>query len=392
MSIPRAKHLKHQRLSRLRKAGNAFRAFINGEASRLAAPARVLRDRLKDLGPLYPGQLAAATDLAAAGPPRLTGNPNLTFAAKTAVTPGNVGFGLRLSGVSLGVGANLTGITATFAATSDTAGTITRSAGDWTAGEAVVVGARLRVQGSGANDMIVTVTEVTSATVLTVSTPRRFVPQVKVCDFAMVNKVSRASGSFVTDGWLVGHVFDVAGASALNNAQRFTVAAVQAGYLLVTPDLPQVDGTVASNGVLTVRNHVTRASGSFVTDGFVDGEVVKIGGTTANAGKFVRVKTVAATTLLLETADTDLVAFEAPAGSRTIEGRGTITRATGSWADDGFAVGKRFRVVGSTSNDLELQVLRAVSATVIEVPTGQLTAEGPAADIAAYVLDTRARD
>lgn len=392
MTTPRAKHVKHQRLGRLRKAGNAFKAFISGEAARLTAPARVLRDRLQDLGPLYPAQLAAAADLAAAGVTSLAGNPNLTFAAKAAVTPGNISFGLRVTGVSLGVGANLTGIEATFEATSDSAGTITRGAGDWTAGEAVVEGARLRVQGSGANDMIVTVTEVTSATVLTVSTPRRLVAQVKVCDFAMVNKVSRASGSFVSDGWAVGHVFDVAGASALNNAQRFAVAAVEAGYVLVTPDLPRVDGTVAAGGTLTVRNHVSRASGSFVTDGFVNGEVVKLGGTTANAGKFVRVKTVAATTLLLETADTDLVAFEAAAGSRTIEGRGTITRAAGSWATDGFAVGKRFRVVGSTSNDKELQVLRAVSATVIEVPTGQLVAEGPANDIAAFVLDTRARD
>jgi len=56
----------------------------------------------------------------------------------------------------------------------------------------------------------------------------------------------------------------------------------------------------------------------------------------------------------------------------------TITRATGSWLDDGFRAGQLIRIARSTSNDGE-RTLAAVTATVLTLVTGDtLVAEGPA--------------
>lgn len=57
----------------------------------------------------------------------------------------------------------------------------------------------------------------------------------------------------------------------------------------------------------------------------------------------------------------------------------TITRSTGSWVDDGFAVGDMITVTGTVSNNVS-GVLTAVSATVLTLDATDLAAEtGPAA-------------
>jgi hypothetical protein len=58
----------------------------------------------------------------------------------------------------------------------------------------------------------------------------------------------------------------------------------------------------------------------------------------------------------------------------------TITRATGSWIDDGFVVGDIVTVTGSASNNVT-GVIAALSATVLTFNTTDLANEGPVADI-----------
>ncbi len=55
----------------------------------------------------------------------------------------------------------------------------------------------------------------------------------------------------------------------------------------------------------------------------------------------------------------------------------TVTRSAGSWIVDGFSVGMRVSVRGTTSNNVSGALIAAVSATVLTLDTTDLTAEGP---------------
>lgn len=104
---------------------------------------------------------------------------------------------------------------------------------------------------------------------------------------------------------------------------------------------------------------ITRSSGSFIADGFVNGDVITVAGSAGNnvTGK---VATVAALVLTLDT--TDLVA-EGPVSGCTITGTpgitflevgatgDTITRNRGSWLTDGFRTGDLITIAGTVGND-----------------------------------------
>jgi hypothetical protein len=64
---PHAKHLRRQRLSRLRKTHHSFTSWLNEQADRLSVPARALRDTLRNLGRRYPREVDLADNAAASG-------------------------------------------------------------------------------------------------------------------------------------------------------------------------------------------------------------------------------------------------------------------------------------------------------------------------------------
>lgn len=66
------------------------------------------------------------------------------------------------------------------------------------------------------------------------------------------------------------------------------------------------------------------------------------------------------------------ITFASPGG-----GNDTITRGAGSWITDGFEVGQYVTFIGTTSNDLLIGPILAVSATVLEVAESTVTPEGP---------------
>ncbi len=57
----------------------------------------------------------------------------------------------------------------------------------------------------------------------------------------------------------------------------------------------------------------------------------------------------------------------------------TITRSTGSWVDDGFAIGMSIRVTGSVSNNVTATIA-TVAATILTLGATALTDEGPVSD------------
>src|SRR5690606_2852369 len=54
--------IRYQRLGRLRRNSRQFLAWLREHAARLSIPVRVLRDRLRLLGPVYASQVEAAED------------------------------------------------------------------------------------------------------------------------------------------------------------------------------------------------------------------------------------------------------------------------------------------------------------------------------------------
>jgi hypothetical protein len=128
---------------------------------------------------------------------------------------------------------------------------------------------------------------------------------------------------------------------------------------------------------------ITRATGSWVTDGFTTGDVITVSGTTSNNFANAVVTGVTATVLTLDTQD--LVAEVTTAASVSASPKlvfaevgataDTITRSSGSWLDDGFAVGDTINVSGTASNNFTGGVIGALSATVLTLTTQDLVAE-----------------
>lgn len=66
-STTHRKHVRYQRLDRVRKDANRYVAQLEIEGARLGVPARVIRDLLKELGVLEFNDVRAAADVAGAG-------------------------------------------------------------------------------------------------------------------------------------------------------------------------------------------------------------------------------------------------------------------------------------------------------------------------------------
>jgi hypothetical protein len=127
---------------------------------------------------------------------------------------------------------------------------------------------------------------------------------------------------------------------------------------------------------------ITRAAGSFITDGFAVGDIITVAGSASNNVTGV-IATLSALVITLDT--TDLVA-EGPVTTCTIVGStgltfaevgatgDTITRVQGSWIADGFAVGDTVVITGTASNNIT-GVIGTLSATVLTLTTADLAAE-----------------
>jgi len=129
---------------------------------------------------------------------------------------------------------------------------------------------------------------------------------------------------------------------------------------------------------------ITRASGSFVSDGFATGDILTISGSTSNNGTLAAAATVTSATVI--TLDTDDLADEGPVANVSITGvasltfsdaADTVVRAggnAGSWLTDGFRVGDSVTISGTSSNDGTFTVT-AVTAATITFESGDLADE-----------------
>jgi hypothetical protein len=127
---------------------------------------------------------------------------------------------------------------------------------------------------------------------------------------------------------------------------------------------------------------ITRASGSFLTDGFAVGMMITVSGTVSN--NITGVAKLTAVTALVLTLDTDDLVAEGPVAA-TIVGEpsvtfanagDTLTRSYGSWFDDGFRVGQSVTVAGGDAlNNGAGKVISALTAIVMTLASGGVGAD-----------------
>lgn len=129
---------------------------------------------------------------------------------------------------------------------------------------------------------------------------------------------------------------------------------------------------------------ITRSAGSFVTDGFVNGDRITITGSVSNNITDALVTNVAALVLTLDTQD---LTNEGPVAGCSLSGTpgitfaevgatgDTITRNRGSWLADGFRSGDVATIDGTVSNDGTTADIATATALVLTLGSYDLTNE-----------------
>ena len=132
---------------------------------------------------------------------------------------------------------------------------------------------------------------------------------------------------------------------------------------------------------------ITRAAGSWVTDGFTVGDTIVITGAVASSGANNITAVIATLTATIITLGSEDLIDEGPITSATVTAYATltfaevgstgdtVTRSSGSWVTDGFFAGMTGTVAGSSLNDGGSYDIETVSATVLTLDTKDLDAE-----------------
>ena len=193
--------------------------------------------------------------------------------------------------------------------------------------------------------------------------------------------IVRSEGSWGDEGFAAGQVIQVSGTT--RNDGYYTLGSVSGDTLTLTESLTGEDNvadaevtarTLGANALTegqeldfdAASHTITRAVGSWLDDGFETGDEILISGAGANNGTAtVTGVTVDTLTLSEDIADDNnvigaviTVSADGDALTESQEldfvldaGTSTITRAVGSWLDDGFAEGQIIQVSGSGAND-----------------------------------------
>lgn len=217
-------------------------------------------------------------------------------------------------------------------------------------------------------------------------------------------KTNLAKQKRQTHNWLVvgdvstdteaGYVVTAANAYETSD-ERYVLAKMDCRDRLPFASLSHSRVSMSGNPSLTFAevgatgDTITRSTGSFIADGFCNGDTIRVTGSASNNVTGV-VANVSALVLTLDT--TDLVA-EGPVSGVRITGEptvtfaevgatgDTITRNRGSWISDGFRSGDTITVSGTASNNVS-GATTTVTATVITLGSTDLAAEA----IGSYVV------
>lgn len=127
---------------------------------------------------------------------------------------------------------------------------------------------------------------------------------------------------------------------------------------------------------------ITRATGSWLADGFAVGDVITVSGSASNnvtgpiASLSATVITLGTTDLAAEvTSVASVLAYPGLTFAEVGATADTIVRSRGSWISDGFRVGDLVVVTGTASNNVTTDALAAVTALTLTLGTTDLAAE-----------------
>ena len=133
---------------------------------------------------------------------------------------------------------------------------------------------------------------------------------------------------------------------------------------------------------------ITRSVGSFVTDGFVAGDIITVAGAINGGNNFTSLVGIKTVTPLVITLDSDDLIDEVGTADCTITGSpgitfaevgatgDTIVRSRGSWLVDGFRAADNFTIADSVSNDGTTTAgIVTVTASTITLDTDDLVDE-----------------
>ncbi len=159
---------------------------------------------------------------------------------------------------------------------------------------------------------------------------------------------------------------------------RLPLAALSTETWRMTPGTSITFAEVGATG-----DTITRASGSWIADGFAVGDTITITLSASNnisaviASLSATVITLGSEDLVAETTANASVVGRATLTFAEVGATGdTITRNRGSWLTDGFRVGDKIEVTGTVSNNITaVQGLSAVTALVLTLGTDDLVAE-----------------
>lgn len=231
-------------------------------------------------------------------------------------------------------------------------------------------------------------------------------------DFRPGRTITRAAGSFVTNLFEAGDTVVVTGANNSANNGTFTLSAVSALVLTVNEDFITEAGdtgvtvteTIAPAALTIDFNNAgetaTRASGSFITDGFKVGASVVIAGAVDAGNNGTKTLTGVSALVLTftggditddETGDTGVTFVQTvTSGSLTLDFKtaNTSNRSSGSYITDGFEVGMNVAISGAVDggNNATFAVSR-VGALELKLAT---TIADETADTGVLIKETRA--
>ena len=190
----------------------------------------------------------------------------------------------------------------------------------------------------------------------------------------------------VTRSWLfIGDISTLSAAQGIQakvdayetSGNRFTYAKAQMRDRLPLASLSDVQNRASGSFTTTfdgAAHTITRSAGSFVTDGFVAGDTIRVSGSTGDNGNKGVPSVIAATVLTFaaglssEGPDSGVTITAEP--TLTFDGTGhTITRNRGSWFDDGFRVGDSVTITGTASNNVT-NTITVLTGTVMTFGAG----------------------
>lgn len=294
--------------------------------------------------------------------------------------------------------------------------TITASSGDFTT--SFQVGDEIIVAGTTSNNTNILITGLTSTVITTTDTLVNEGPLSATATLT-VNRITASSGSFITDGYLVGDNVTVLGSTGGLNNNEFTIIGITATTLTVSQTLvtqtamntkvylvgkykatPKIvltasagrtlkfDGlSLSASGRAMTFNAsartITAASGSFVTDNVQVGDKILVSGTSFNnTGNFYLTVTSVVALTLTFTGD---VLYDEVSSTTAVLTINKLTASSGSFITDGYAVGDKIVAsgFGTAGNNktytlinvtaLYLNFAESVTTQVAETATATLT-------------------